>query len=114
MLFKLRPLSLWLQLTSLQLMAIKMKGVECKDETKIDNMDKSSNAWKLYTNDVICEGVAKGGEYPICLAWGDSRAGSVMVSRCRMAQADSVFMIFTAVLVAGATWLGWMRLKREY
>ena len=74
-------------------MAIKMEGVQCKDEKYVDDTDKASKSWKMYTSDIICGGVGKVDKYPTCWAWGDSSASNIIVSRCRMAQADSVFML---------------------
>ena len=96
-------------------MAIKLKGVQCKNESYRDDWeDLYANARKMLTSDIICGGVGKEGKIPVCWATSQDRPGSTMVSRCRMAQADSVFMFFTAMLVVGAAWLGWMRIKRGY
>lgn len=92
-------------------MAIKLKGVQCKMVGSGDDPDENPNSWKLFRSDIICGGVTDDSKTYLCWAW---ETAGVIVSRCKMAQADSVFMFFTAILVAGAAWLGWMRLKRGY
>lgn len=92
-------------------MGIKLKGVQCKIEEYRDDWKGYRNVEKMFTSDIICGGVGKDGRELICWAYWH---GSMLVSRCRLAQADSVFMFITAILVAGAAWLGWMRLKRAY
>lgn len=93
-----------------------MKGVSCG---KIDFYDmdgeERKNLYNTLLNEIICGGLkkSKGQEYPTCHYYTIDGLGT-MVSRCKMASADSAFMFLTAIVVGGAAWMGWMRLKRGY
>ncbi|KAF2632600.1 hypothetical protein BU25DRAFT_357151 [Macroventuria anomochaeta] len=93
------------------LMAIKLNGVQCKSENWDDDWHKAINAHKMFISDIICGGAGKEKGVYICW-WYDK--GNALVSRCRMAQADSVFMFFTAIVVAVPAVLGFLRMKRGY
>jgi hypothetical protein len=86
----------------IQLIAVKLEGVHCKDvsASKLDLTD--DDIYKMVFSDIIC-----GGE-----KWlkGDWVCGylempgqqGMLLSRCRMAQADSAFV------------LGYLRMRRGY
>ncbi|KAF1366051.1 hypothetical protein EJ07DRAFT_161099 [Lizonia empirigonia] len=93
------------------LMAIKLEGVQCKAGKWENDWNKIRNAGKLYTNVIICGGFQKEDGDNYCF-WGD-KIGTLL-SRCRMSQADSAFMFLTAIVVAVAAVLGFLRMKRGY
>jgi len=72
----------------------------------------ADNCAKLSTNDILCGGIVKkdGRKYCYTLehTWGE------IVSRCKMSQADSVFMFLTAIVVAVMALMAYLRLKKGH
>lgn len=92
------------------MLAIKLKGVQCVAKDCNKESKRTGNCAKLGTNDILCGGIWKqdGKEYCVLLdkTWGK------IVSRCKMSQADSVFMFLTAIVVAVMLLLAYLRLKK--
>ncbi|UPX13861.1 uncharacterized protein EKO05_0004358 [Ascochyta rabiei] len=96
------------------LMAVKLKGVKCVAISQRDasgDWGKHTNAYKLVTSDIICGGARKQNDDLECWWYGK---GGMLVSRCKMSQADSAFMFLTAIVVAAAAVIGFLRLKKGY
>jgi hypothetical protein len=101
-----------------QLIAVKLKGVHCKDVSVPRDVDNGDETWdpdpdtrKMVWSDIICGGIK----------WldGDWKCGYLslpdqLLSRCRMAQANSAFMLLTVIAVCVAAVLGYLRMRRGY
>ncbi|KAF9699043.1 hypothetical protein EKO04_002915 [Ascochyta lentis] len=98
------------------LMATKLKGASCSNIKFYDfDDDEAEKLQKLTWNDVVCGGVrkSKGEAGPDCYYY-KLNSLDVLSSRCKMSQADSVFMFLTAIVVVGAAVIGFLRLKKGY
>ena len=81
-------------------MAIKLRGVQCNAESE-----------KMAQNDIVCAGTRKYEGRILCYLGGQE---GPLLTRCKMSQADAAFMFLTAIVVAGAAGMGWIRMKRGY
>lgn len=103
-----------------QLMAIKLKGVSCKAVKYKGIGAEYSNDHKMVTSDIIYGGMewTKKDDYRgFSCFWLFEDAGKhvgTLLSRCNMSKTDSVFMFLTAIVVAVAAVLGYLRMKRGY
>lgn len=79
-----------------------MSGVQCNDQNE-----------KLNNNDICCGGIVKGRESECVLGYVYN-ATQIIITRCKMTQADTAFMFLTAIVVAGAAAMGWVRMKGGY
>lgn len=82
-------------------MAIKMKGVQCKD-----NGD-SDNAYNIIRNDML-----NGGCIGERCYWYDNV--NKILSHCRESQADTVFMFLTVAVLAASALLTFLRMRKGY
>lgn len=85
-------------------MAVKLNGVECKDNNSV------SNAEKLINNDILNGGCEDG------YCWNLVNGGNVnkILSLCRESQADTVFMFLVVVLMAVAAVFTFLRMRKGY
>jgi hypothetical protein len=93
-------------------MAFKLRGIKCESvEEHYHDQGEYDNLREMLKNNIIC-----GGFDPKTRECFYSITGErgLLTSRCKMSQADAVFMFLTAIVVAGAAILGYMRLKRGY
>jgi hypothetical protein len=99
---------------NVQLVAVKLKGVHCKD-VSIDSSMDDEDVYKMVWSD-ICGGLQWRGKGVGWVCGYFSRPGQqgMLLSRCRMAQADSAFMLLTVIAVCVAAVLGYLRMKRGY
>lgn len=102
-----------------QLMAIKLKGVSCKAVKYKGIGAEYSNDYKMVTSEIICGGMewTKDDYRGFSCFWLFEDAGKhvgTLLSRCNISKADSVFMFLTAIVVAVAAVLGYLRMKRGY
>lgn len=88
-------------LTVAQLMALKLKGVQCKAGQSDDN------GWNLIENDMLNGGCIR----KLQCFWFDKP--EQILSHCRSAQADAVFMFLTVVLLIVVGVLAFLRAKRD-
>ena len=72
----------------------------------------------MVMSDIVCGGfewVKHDKDRFSCFYLGaDKNQLATLLSRCNMSQADSVFMFLTAIVVAIAAVLGYLRMKRGY
>ncbi|KAH7402762.1 marvel domain-containing protein [Pyrenochaeta sp. MPI-SDFR-AT-0127] len=84
------------------LMAIKMKGAQCKDDGSLENANK------LVRNDMLNGGCI---DKETCYWFSDP---DKIVSHCRESQADFVFMFLIAALLAASALLTFLRMRKGY
>ncbi|KAJ4984133.1 hypothetical protein SVAN01_10365 [Stagonosporopsis vannaccii] len=90
------------------LLAIKLKGVQCADNDCNETWDEWDNCAKLISSDILCGGISKQDDIEYCYWWKDNL--KMVASRCKMSQADSVFMFLTA---RAGCWSRAIRLRRR-
>ena len=93
---------------------MKLKGVHCKDvsPSTLDMADEDT--YKMVLSDIICGGGKwLKGEWVCAYLVSPGREG-MLLSRCRIAQADSAFMLLTVIVVCVAAVLGYLRMRRGY
>lgn len=78
-----------------------MSSVQCNDQNE-----------KLGKNDICCGGSVKR-ENKCALLYVENGT-QMIITRCKMTQADTAFLFLTAIVVAGAAAMGWIRMKRGY
>ncbi|KAF2254646.1 hypothetical protein BU26DRAFT_527666 [Trematosphaeria pertusa] len=89
------------------LVAVKLKGVECKDG------DDQPNGLNILTNDLI-NGGKHGDDCYWCSFDHDPKLPSKLISRCKMNQADDAFMFLTVVVLLVSLTLTFLRMKKGY
>jgi hypothetical protein len=90
------------RLIKMQVLAIKISGVDCNGD-----IDYRSAA-KIINNDIFNGGCTKDG----CWYWFTDP--NAMTSRCRSTQADCVFMFLTVLVLAVSAMLAFLRMKKGY
>ena len=72
------------------------------------------DTYKMVLSNIICGGGKwLKGEW-VCAYLVSPGQEGMLLSRCRMAQADSAFMLLTAIVVCVAAVLGYLRMRRGY
>lgn len=85
-------------------MAIKLRGVQCKN-----NQDQS-NGDKILGNDMLNGGCLKNqGCY-----WVLKQDANQILSNCRSSQADTVFMFLTVAVLFASALLTFLRMRKGY
>ena len=77
--------------------------------------DEDEDVIKMVSSDIICGGVEsrKDGWWTCGCLTRPGQEG-MLLSRCRMAQADSALMLLAAIAVCVAAVLGYLRVRRGY
>lgn len=92
-------------------MAVKLNGVKCSADE-----EDANNALKLVGNNIFTGGVRNGHtwfEYDAGYR-GDKKAVNTILGHCKEAQADTVFMFLTAIVLLVSGVMLFLRARKGY